>query len=915
MFENLLVTKLYIPSLVATHVARPRLFQLLDEGLRLGRRLTLISTPAGYGKTTLIAEWIHRHKLPAAWISLDEGDNDPVRFLSYLIAAIRSVKPEVGDLSPIHFPRGDSYEGVLVPLVNELAKVSEPLVLVLDDYHTIHAQSIHDALAFLIENLPPNVHIFMATRADPPLPIARLRARGQLLELRLNDLRFTAEETATFINQVMGLSLSPEDIIALDSRTEGWAAGLQMAMLALQAADAERQSISGFIRSFTGSNRYILDYLVEEVLQRQPETIQTFLLQTSILDRICGPLCEAVTQIEDWSSESGRLLSNLQSPIAGAQILQYLDQSNLFIVPLDNRREWFRYHRLFADLLSQRLFLTQPEIRPVLHHRASVWYEQHRFMDEAIQHAFAAGDSRRAADLIETVAETTLMRSELATFMGWVEGLSEIELRDRPDLIVYQALAHLWNGAPLEVIEAALAIGDPERGKSLVGKEAPLRAFIALNKGQLSLAQEYCRQALELIPESDLLLRGLANLMQAMCYMLEGDVIIGVQLLEKAAITTRKTGNLVVAVIILYQLAELRHREGKLRQAQALYRQALELASDNEGRYLPIAGRALVGLGEIAREWNDLEAAQRYVLEGNELTEKWSQVAAFDGYLALTQIRQSQGDMDGAGQALNTLRKLARQFDMTDVDDLVVDIIEARLWIARGELLAAHRWARQRGLEDIQLPKSKTKDDNLISMRLRKYEILVLARLWLEEGRNDEALQILDQQLAQLDKLDRPVLMIESELLRAMAFQAKKETAEALLALEHALSLAEPEGFVRIFLDEGERILVLLRLAHSKLKEKTLVAFAEKLLLAFATQATATRPVLAPQTAVLFEPLSEREREVLHLLPSSLSSREMADELYISVHTLRSHLKSIYEKLGAHSRYEAIARAQELDLL
>ena len=284
----------------------------------------------------------------------------------------------------------------MVPLVNELAKVLEPFLLVLDDYHTIHAQPIHDALAFLIENLPPNVHIFMATRAAPPLPIARLRARGQLLELRLSDLRFTAEETATFINQVMDLSLSPEDITALDSRTEGWAAGLQMAALALQVSDPERQSMSGFVRSFTGSNRYVLDYLVEEVLQRQPETIQTFLLHTSILDRFCGSLCEAVTQVGEWRSESGQLLSTLQSPISVGQILAYLDRSNLFIVPLDDRREWYRYHRLFADLLNQRLFLTQPEIKPSLHRRASVWYEQHQFMDEAIQHAFAVGDTRRA---------------------------------------------------------------------------------------------------------------------------------------------------------------------------------------------------------------------------------------------------------------------------------------------------------------------------------------------------------------------------------------------------------------------------------------------------------------------------------------------------------------------------------------
>ena len=914
MSENLLVTKYYLPSPAPNHAPRPRLYQLLDDGLHLGRRLTLVSAPAGYGKTTLLSEWIHDRKLSTAWISLDEGDNDPIRFFSYLVAAIRAIKPDLGELSPFQISPGNPFEPTLVSLINGLANLPGPFLIVLDDYHTIHVQSIHDSLNFLIENLPPHVQVIIASRADPPLAIARMRARSQLNELRLSDLRFIPEETAVFLNQVIGLSLSPEDISGLDSRTEGWAAGLQMAALALYAqTSAQDKNVSGFIRSFTGSNRYILDYFVEEVLRRQPEAILAFLEQTSILERLCGPLCDAVIEVRDWRIEPDERFVDHQVPISGKNILEYLDHANLFIVPLDDQREWYRYHRLFADLLNQRLLLTQPESIPILHQRASSWFERHQYMDEAIRHAFAAGNTQRAAALIEAEAETTLMRSEIATFTRWIEQLPELELRARPDLMVYYALTLLWSGAPLEVIDARLST--IEQGKTVPGKEAPLRAFIAINNGQVSLAQEYCRQAIEQIPQTDLLLRGLADLIQAICYMVEGQVQRGVQLLEKATIKNRKTGNLIVAVLVLYQLAELRQKEGQYRHAQALYQQALDLTTDAVGQYQPIAGRAMVGLGEISWAWNDLELAQRYILEGIELSEKWSQVSAFDGYVALVAIRESQGDLEGVEQALKVLRKIAHQFDVTDVDDLVVDMLEARLKIAQGNLAEAHRWARQRGLEDIPIPKADEIEENIINKRLIKYELLVVARLWLAEGHQDEALALLDKQLTQLEKIDRPVLLIETELLRALAFLKKREKDKALLALEHALTLAEPEGFVRIFVDEGEKIQSLIKSAQSKLTEKSRVAFIEKLLLSFASQTPRSPSVRAPGSEILIDPLSDREIDVLHLLPSSLTSQEIADKLYISVHTTRSHLKNIYTKLGVHCRYDALIRAQELGLL
>lgn len=915
MSENLLVTKLYIPSPALKHAPRPRLFQLLDDGLRLGQRLTLLCAPAGYGKTTLVSEWIHARKLRAAWLSLDEGDNDPVRFLSYLVAAIQAARPEVGEISTFQSSPGKPFEPALVSLVNELATLSDPLPIVLDDYHVIRSQPIHDSLSYLIENLPPRIHFFISTRADPPLSNARWRARGFLSELRMSELRFTPEETALFLTKSLGLSLEPVDISGLFNRTEGWAAGLQMAALALdaQASTRAEKDPSAFIRSFTGSDRYILDYFVEEILQQQPEAILAFLEQTSILERLCGSLCQAVTGAESWRLEADERFSQFPAPISSRHILEFLERANLFIVPLDNQREWYRYHRLFADLLHQRLLLAQPEIVPVLHQRASAWYEQCHYYDEAIRHAFVAGDAGRAARLIESTAESTLMRSEIATFMGWIEQLPETELHERPDLMVFHAMTMVWSGAPLEEIETTLAF--LEQVKIPSAKAAPLRAFIAINKGQISLAKQYCQGALESIPESNLLLRGLADLMNALCYILDGDLHTGVQSLEKAAIFNRKTGNLMVAVLVLYQLAELRQKEGQLRLAQALYQQVLELTGDSQGGYLPIAGRALVGLGEIAWAQNELETAKKYVLEGNRLAEQWSQVSAFDGYVALVTILQSQGDLQGAEQALVILHKLARQFDITNIDDLVVDLLEARLRLAQGDLAAVHRWAKQRGLEGAPGAKRDSLAEDIIIQRLHKYEALTLARLWLAEGCPDEALAVLEQQLTELADVNRPVLLIETELLCALALQEQGESQGALRALERALCLAEPEGFARIFIDGGDKVGALLKSARSTLQSSHLQAFMDQLLLALTSPVVEERATRLRQPDARFEPLSAREIEVLRLLSSGLSSREMADELYISVHTLRSHLKSIYGKLGVHSRYEANARARELDLL
>ena len=534
MATSLLTTKLYIPpirpdpsrELRARLVSRPRLIERLNAGLH--RKLTLISAPAGFGKTTLVSAWIHSagestehgvgskqeqasdspptpySLLPTprfAWLSLDEGDNDPARFLAYLVAALQtltqagaSVRSEVkgieahieaGVLAALQSPQPPLTESVLTALINEIAALASPgdregrpYILVLDDYHLVTAQPIHDGLTFLLDHLPPNLHLVVATRADPPLPIARLRGQGQLTELRQSDLRFTADEAAAFLNTLMGLNLSPGDIAALEARTEGWVAGLQMAALAIQArlspaqlSMREQKDVAGFIRAFTGSDRHILDYLAEEVLQRQPEGIQTFLLQTSILDRLTGPLCSAVSRISESASQ--RTGESPTRPLADSQaILEYLEHNNLFVVPLDNERRWYRYHRLFADLLRSRLRRAHPDLVPILHRRAGEWFEGNGLTAPAIGHMLRAGDFERAAGLIEQIAEATLMRSELATFLGWVDALPDELVRDRPSLCVFQAWALLLAGRPLDAVEARLqdAARSPRMGKCTMGE-------------------------------------------------------------------------------------------------------------------------------------------------------------------------------------------------------------------------------------------------------------------------------------------------------------------------------------------------------------------------------------------------------------------------------------------------------------
>ncbi|MGD1993579.1 MAG: hypothetical protein PVI59_10325, partial [Anaerolineae bacterium] len=519
MTTPLLKTKLHIPPTRPERVSRPHLIDRLNTGRH--RKLTIISAPAGFGKTTLLSDWINQLDSPAAWISLDESDNDPTHFWAYFVAALKGIQVDVEDVSQVMFqsPRLPPVESTLTPLVNQLDMVSRPFVLVLDDYHVIETPAVHEGLAFLLKHLPPQMHMVIATRVDPPLPIARLRGRAQLTALYQADLRFTSEEATDFLNQVMGLDLSAENVTALEQRTEGWIAGLQMAAISMRGHD----NAASFVRAFTGSNRYILDYLSEEVLRQQRQYVQTFLLQSAVLDRLSGPLCDAVIGTADPAA------------IDAQSVLEYLERANLFIVPLDDERRWYRYHHLFAGLLRRRLQRETPHLVPKLHHRASVWYEENGLMAEAVGHALSAGDYERTADLIERAGWATFTRGEMTTILGWISALPERLIRSRPKLSVLNAWAMAKSGH-LEDVEACLADIDPHQ---LPGEVAAVRAYVAGVHGDLSRAVELARHALDHLPEENLLLRAIVAQNLGVAYHWSGDSAAAVRTLTRAVKLSR----------------------------------------------------------------------------------------------------------------------------------------------------------------------------------------------------------------------------------------------------------------------------------------------------------------------------------------------------------------------------------------
>src|SRR5215210_2780794 len=909
MSTPVLATKLYAPLSQPGVVPRPRLTEWLNEGLH--RKLTLISAPAGFGKTTLLSEWLAGCDRLAAWLSLEEGDNDLTRFVTYLVAALQTIAANVGEgvLGVLRSPQPPPTESILAALLNETTTVPDDFVLVLDDYHVIDATLIDDALGFLIEHLPPRMHLVIATREDPHLPLARLRARGQLTELRASDLRFTLSEAAEFLEGVMSLDLSAEDIAALESRTEGWIAGLQLAALSMRG----REDVAGFIRAFTGSHRFVLDYLVEEVLQRQPERIRSFLLQTSILDRLSGPLCDAVT-VQEGSNA----------------LLEALERGNLFVVPLDDRRHWFRYHHLFADVLRARLMEEQPDRAPTLHRRASEWYERNGSPTDAIRHALAAEDFERAAGLVELAALEMLGSGQEETLFGWWEALPDELVRARPVLSVYYAFASLGH-IGLEAAEARLqdaerwldttadtseqpassgemVVVDEDGYRSLPGTIAVARAYIAGARGDVRGTVKHAQRAVDLLPEDAHLWRGAAAALLGIAYWTSGDLEAAHRSFVDGVAHQQMTGHIRFQIVGTYILADIRIAQGRLHEAVRTYERSLRLATEHGE---PVWGTAdlYVGLSELHRERDDLEAATELVMRSKELGEHFGlPEMRYRWYVAMARIKEAQGDLDGA---LDLLDEAERQYvESPDPDVRPVAALKTRVLVTQGRLVEALGWVRERGL---------SVGDDL--SYLREFEHITLASVLIARYNRDraersihEAMELLELLLKAAEEGGRMGSVIEILVLQALAHEAQGDSPSALVPLERALALAEPEGYVRVFVDEG---IPMARLLYEALSHEVGPDYVRRLLAAFPvaeSEQTASSPMRGSNSE-LVEPLSEREREVLQLIAEGLTNQEVATRLYLSLHTVKVHARNIFTKLAVKNRAQAVARGRALGIL
>jgi LuxR family transcriptional regulator, maltose regulon positive regulatory protein len=857
MASPILATKLFVPPPRPELVRRPRLIERLNAGL--GGKLILVSAPAGFGKTTLLGEWVPGCTRPVTWLSLDEGDSDPARFLMYLIAALQKIAATVGDavLGALRSAQPPPPESILTALLNDIATISGEFVLVLDDYHIVDARSVDDAVAFLVEHLPPQMHLVIATREDPRLPLGRLRAQGQLAELRVVDLRFTQGEAAGFLNQVMHLDLSTDDIAALEARTEGWIAGLQLAAISMQGhGDA-----AAFIESFTGGHHFVLDYLTEEVLRHQSESVQAFLLRTSILERLCGPLCDAVA---------------LDPATSGQETLEYLERANLFTVPLDEERRWYRYHHLFADLLRQRL----PE-RDVaeLHVRASRWFEDSGMEVDAFRHAAAANDVARAERLIEGRGMPLHFRGAVAPVLTWVASLPDTVLDAWPSLWTAYASVLLATGQitaaeqKLQAAEAALRDAEPhDRARDLLGRIAAIRATAAAGRNEVDAIIAQSRRALELLHPDNLAFRTSTAWKLGYAYHLQGDRAAASRAYAEVISIGRPSGNTVFTLMATIGLGGLHEVGNQLSEAAASYRRALQLAGEPP---LPSVCEAHLGLARICYEWNDLDAARRHAQQGSRLARQMEIADRVVGCsVVLARLKLAQGDGPGAEVVLAEAAQLARQHNFVErIPEVAAAQVLALLH--GGNVAAADRLARAH-----DLPVSR-------------------ARTHLARGDPAAALAVLGPWRQQVEARG-----LEDERLRVMALQAVAHHAhgdedEAARLLGDALALAEPGGFIRTFVDEGRSMARLLSAAAA---HGISPHYAGRLLAAFDAQP-------------LVEPLSRRELEVLRLVAGGLSNHEICERLFLALNTVKGHNRRIFDKLQVRRRTEAVARARELGLI
>ena len=916
MKSSMLETKFYLPRSRPGALPRTRLMDMLDRGM--SAKLTLVSAPAGFGKTTLLAQWLQRraqlaHGGPSvAWVSLDAGDSEPRLYWSYVVTALQTAAPQVGEQELVLLQAADPppVQQLLITLLNDLAALPTDVMLVLDDYHVIESREVHEAMAFLLENAPPRLHLLITSRADPAVPLARLRARGELVEVRATDLRFTPDEAASYLSDAMGLTLTAGEITKLEHRTEGWIAALQLAALSIQ----KREDVAAFVESFTGDDRYIVDYLVEEVLRHQPAHVQTFLSRTSVLDRLNGPLCDALT-------EQG----------GGKATLESLDRANLFIVPLDSNRRWYRYHHLFADVLRARLHDEDPELVRELHRRASGWHESHGERAEAIRHSLVAADFERAAELVEREVPVTRRQRRERALLRWLEALPHEVFRSRPVLSVAYAGTLLSTGT-VDGVEQRLL--DAERwlttakttdpasagaSKKAAVDESELRqvpAWVAIYRAALALIQgdplataAHARRALTFLEDVDQFASAAASALLGLASWGQGDLEAAHEAYARCSLLFRQTGHVSDVLACAITLAAIETTQGRLGQAMSTYEQALRLAVQQQatqGAALRGTADMHVGMSEVHLERDDLRAARHCLQLSRELGEhNGLPQNRYRWRVAMAHVREAEGDLDAAAELLD-------EAERTYVGDFAPDVravsaLKACVRIKQGQLDEAFSWANQQVL---------SVDDEL--SYLREFEHLTLARMLLarfgsERRQQDleDADRLLERLLDTADKGRRTGSALKVLVLQALARQLRGDIAAALVPLKRALELAAPERYARVFLDEGPPMTALLRAAG-----------AAKIEPAYVNGLLGARQGVPPVElhsstagASLIEPLSERERQVLRLLATDLGGPDIARELVVSLSTVRTHTRSIYAKLDVTSRRAAVRRADELDLL
>ncbi|MFC1959122.1 LuxR C-terminal-related transcriptional regulator [Chloroflexota bacterium] len=907
--EQLLTTKFFVPQTRAMRVLRPRLIAQLNAHPH--HRLTLISAPAGFGKTTLVSEWtenlcgaaqngkVNNNRI--AWLSLDEGDNDPTRFLVYVVGAMRraeGIDKAMGEntLNMLHSPQPPPIKDVLTALINDIAAIPTEITFVLDDYHVIDSSHVNDAVTFLLEYAPDQFHLVIATRDDPRLPLARLRGRNQLTELRAADLRFTSAEAAEFLNQVMNLNLSVENIAALEARTEGWIAGLQLAAISMRG----HQDTTNFVQSFSGSHRFVLDYLIEEVLDQQPADIQTFLLQTAVLDRLTGPLCEALT-----GTAQGHIM------------LQTLEQANLFIIPLDEERRWYRYHHLFADLLRQRLHQMHPDWVAGLHQSASIWYEQQGYIDEAIEHALKADDYNRATRLIDRVVEDMWTRNEHSKFQRWLDSLPETLVLSMPHLCIFHAWALFATGQQdaaersLQAAEATLEPDEPNRvttpdvkESQLQGRIAVTRAFLAFfrNDGQALL--QHARQALDYLPADDLAWRSTAVVALGDAYTLQGDTVKAYHAYLEAVEANQAAGNVYMILVVSMKLAIVLRGMGQLQQTINICQKQLQFAQENAMAHTAVAGCLSAIWGEALAEFNELDQAAEIAQKGVALTDRGGDVAMQGwAYLCLVRILFSRGELAEAEAVIQKLAKADRELDIPAWLMAQIATWQARIWLTQGKMAEVNQWVERH---------ERDAEGNPIFQL--EVERLVYARILLMQNRLQEATELLQTIGAATEAGERTSRLIECLILRVLVFQAGNNMEQALVALERALTVARSGGFVQMFVDEGSPMAQLL---YEVLQHDIEPDYVRQLLTAFPIERPVQLDSAGSHTSEfeLIEPLSDREIEVLHLIAKGLTNQEVATKLYLSLNTVKVHARNIYDKLGVHNRTQAVARARVLGIL